>query len=199
MKALLLVDLQNDFLPGGSLAVPDGQEIIAVANRLIPSYELVVATQDWHPRVHRSFAAQHPGKRVGDVIELDGLEQILWPEHCVQGTPGAELCSALNSDGIHRIVRKGIDPALDSYSGFFDNGHRRSTGLDDLLHSRDVSQLHVMGLATDYCVKYTVLDALELGFGTHLLLQGVRGVELNPGDSERAIERMVAAGAEIML
>jgi nicotinamidase/pyrazinamidase len=197
MKALLLIDIQNDFLPGGSLAVERGDEVIAVVNRLMPRYELVVATQDWHPADHQSFAGQHPGRQVGDVVDLHGAEQMLWPDHCGQGTPGAELAASLNRDGIHHVVQKGTDRTLDSYSGFFDNARRKSTGLADYLKSRGVDEVHLAGLATDYCVKATALDAVALGFRTVLLTDAVRGVELAPGDCRRAVEEMRTAGVEI--
>ena len=197
MEALLLVDIQNDFLPGGALAVTGGDEIVPVANRLMPRYDLVIATQDWHPADHQSFASQHPGKRIGDVTDLDGLDQILWPDHCVQGTLGAELVTGLNIDGIHQIARKGTGRNIDSYSGFFDNARRKATGLEYYLHSKGVHEVHVMGLATDYCVKFTALDAVDLGFGTVLLTDGIRGVELNEGDCARAVQEMKANGAVI--
>ena len=197
MKVLLLIDLQNDFLPGGALAVPEGDAVIPVANRLMPDYELVVATQDWHPANHQSFASQHPGKSPGDLIQLGGVEQILWPDHCVQESAGAEFSSSLNLDGIQHVIRKGTDLSIDSYSGFFDNARLRATGLEDFLRKSAVDEVHVMGLATDYCVKFTALDAIERGFRTVLLTKGVRGVELSARDCRRAIEEMRAAGVEI--
>ena len=201
MKALLLVDIQNDFTPGepgGALAVPNGDEVIAVANRLIPSYELVVATQDWHPAGHKSFAGSHLGHQVGEVIEWNGLQQILWPDHCVQGTVGAEFCAGLDVARINEVVQKGTDLNIDSYSGFYDNGHRKSTGLADMLRSRGVTEVDVIGLATDYCVKFTALDAVEEGFVTRLILEGCRGVELKPGDCEKAVDEMRKAGIEVI-
>jgi nicotinamidase/pyrazinamidase len=197
MRALLLIDIQNDFLPGGALAVPAGDEVVPVANRLMSEYDHVVATQDWHPADHQSFASQHPGRRVGDVIQFDGLDQILWPDHCVQNTPGAEFAAALDRDGIHHVVQKGTDRRIDSYSGFYDNAHRQATGLEQYLRSKGVEMVHVMGLATDYCVKATALDAIDLGFHTTLLTAGVRGVDLHPGDCQRAIEQMRAARVDI--
>lgn len=197
MNALLLIDIQNDFLPGGELAVTRGDEVIAVANRRMSDYEVVVATQDWHPADHQSFASQHPGSRAGQILRIDGVDQILWPDHCVQGTRGADLAAELNTDGIHQIIRKGTDRAIDSYSGFFDNARIRTTGLADYLRSQDVDEVHVMGLATDYCVKFTALDAIDLGFGTVLLTDGIRAVELNEGDGQRAIDEMRAAGVRI--
>ena len=197
MKALLLIDIQNDFLPGGALAVPGGDEVIPVANQLMPEYELVVATQDWHPPDHRSFASQHAGARVGDVIQLDGLAQILWPDHCVQNTPGVDFAAQLNRSHIQHVVQKGTNHSVDSYSGFFDNARRHATGLESYLRSQGVETIHLVGLATDYCVKATALDAVSLGFQTMLLTAGVRGVELHPGDCQRAIDAMRAAGVEI--
>ena len=197
MKALLLIDIQNDFLPGGALAVPRGDEVISVANELLSKFELVIATQDWHPLNHLSFASQHPGKKIGDVMDLDGIPQVLWPDHCVQNTYGAELAANLNRRGIHHVIQKGTDRAIDSYSGFFDNARRKRTPLENLLTARGVKSLHLVGLATDYCVKATALDAVDLGFHTVLIQRGVRGVELQPGDCERAIEQMRSAGVEI--
>lgn len=197
MNALILVDLQYDFLPGGSLAVSEGDQVIPIANRLMPDFDLVVATQDWHPADHQSFASQHEGKSVGDVIQLGGQDQILWPDHCVQGTHGAELHAELDSESIDQIIQKGTNRMIDSYSGFFDNGHQQSTGLDAWLKSKNVDRVSIMGLATDYCVKFTALDAIELGFETELILEGCRGVELQPGDVERAIAELEARGVRL--
>jgi nicotinamidase/pyrazinamidase len=201
MKALLLVDLQNDFTPGtpgGALAVPHGDQVIAVANRLMPEYGLIVATQDWHPAGHKSFASQHDGHRIGEVIQWQGLDQVLWPDHCVQETIGAAFCHDLNTAAIDEVVRKGTDPDIDSYSGFYDNGHRKATGLADLLRNRGVTTVDVMGLALDYCVKFTALDAVREGFATRLILEGCRGVELQPGDGDRAVDAMRDAGVQIV-
>lgn len=197
MNALILVDLQNDFMPGGPLAVPEGDRVIPVANRLMSQFDRVVATQDWHPADHCSFARQHPGHKVGEVIECHGLSQILWPVHCVQGTPGAALHSGLEKARIDHLVYKGTDSSIDSYSGFFDNGRRAATGLGEYLSQQGVSRVYVMGLATDYCVKFTVLDARGLGFETTLVADGCRGVELQPGDVDRAISQMADAGAAV--
>src|SRR5262245_58059822 len=144
MRALILVDLQYDFCPGGALAVAHGDETIAVANRVIPYFTTVVATQDWHPRDHGSFAANHPGKEPGQVIELNGLSQVVWPVHCVQSTHGAELHSGLAQSKITHVFRKGTDPTVDSYSGFYDNGKRNSTGLDKWLQERWVKRLYIL-------------------------------------------------------
>ncbi len=194
MKALILVDLQNDFCPGGALPVPEGDAVIPLANALQGRFDLVVATRDWHPANHASFAASHPGRKAGEVIELDGLAQVLWPVHCVEGTWGAEFHPALDRRRIAQVFRKGTDPRIDSYSGFFDNGRRHSTGLADYLRQRGVSEVFVCGLATDYCVKFTALDAVELGFATRVVLDACRGVDLQPGDVRRAVDEMQSRG-----
>ncbi|WP_423822207.1 bifunctional nicotinamidase/pyrazinamidase [Salinisphaera sp. SPP-AMP-43] len=192
---LLLVDIQNDFLPGGALAVPEGDTVVPIANRLIPAFDTVIASQDWHPANHLSFAEQHPGHQAFEVTEVDGVEQILWPVHCVQNSAGASFASGLDIAGIDHVVRKGEDRRIDSYSAFYDNGHRKATGLAETLRDLDAGRLFVMGLAADVCVKYTVLDALAEGFATTLIVDGVRGVDMTPGDTETAIETMQAAGA----
>jgi nicotinamidase/pyrazinamidase len=198
MRALLVVDLQNDFMPGGALPVPDGDAVVQVANALMPRFSLVVASQDWHPADHGSFASNHPGAKPGDVVRLGGVEQVLWPDHCVQGTPGASFHSALDVAYIDHVVRKGVDPAVDSYSAFFDNDRVHDTGLGRFLEERGVDELVVMGLATDYCVRFTVLDAVGLGFGVTVVTDGCRSVDLEPGDGERALEAMRSAGAALV-
>lgn len=198
MKALVIVDVQNDFCPGGALPVPEGDQVVPILNRLQPCFDLVVATQDWHPINHASFAANHPGRKPGEVIDLHGLSQVLWPVHCVQETPGAEFHPALDRGRIAAVFRKGVDPEIDSYSGFFDNGHRRSTGLADYLQSHGVREVYIGGLATDYCVKFTALDAVALGFPTHLIQDACRGVNLNLGDVVQAIDQMREAGVKIV-
>jgi nicotinamidase/pyrazinamidase len=197
-KALILVDIQNDFIPGGALAVSEGDAVIDVANRAMVFFDLIIATQDWHPADHGSFASLHPGRVPGDPIELAGLYQILWPDHCVMNTYGAEFAQGLDVDKITKVFRKGVDKDVDSYSGFFDNGQRHDTGLGDYLKSQGVEEVALVGLATDYCVKFTALDARKLGFRTMLIKEGVRGVELNTGDCEKAINDMQKAGVEIM-
>ena len=193
MNALLIIDVQNDFCPGGSLPVAGGFDIVPVINRLQPIFDLVVATKDWHPKNHSSFAVNQ-GKQPGEIIELNGQPQILWPAHCVQGTPGAEYAPGLDTKRIAKVFLKGIDPAIDSYSGFFDNARGRATGLADYLKQQQVTSVAVVGLATDYCVKWTALDAAQLGFRTTVILDACRGVNLKSGDVERAIEEMRAAG-----
>lgn len=198
MKALILVDIQNDFLPGGSLAVPHGDEVVAVANRLQTAFELVIATKDWHPPDHGSFAANHRGRRPGEVVDLDGVDQILWPVHCVQGSRGADFAPGLETAWIDKVFYKGTDRRVDSYSTFFDNARRRSTGLGDYLREAGVEEVYILGLATDYCVKFSALDAAELGFVTHVVEDGCRGVDLSLGDSERALDEMRAAGVVVL-
>ncbi|MDP3723946.1 MAG: bifunctional nicotinamidase/pyrazinamidase [Candidatus Omnitrophota bacterium] len=195
--ALILVDVQNDFCPGGSLPVAGGFDIVPVINRLQPLVELVVATKDWHPKDHSSFAANH-GKQPGEIIELNGQQQILWPAHCVQGTPGADYAPGLDTKRIAKVFLKGVDRKIDSYSGFFDNARGRATGLAEYLKEQKVTDVSVVGLATDYCVKWTALDAAQLGFGTTVILNACRGVNLKPGDVDRAVEEMTAAGIRLV-
>lgn len=195
--ALILVDLQNDFLPGGALPVPEGDKVIPIANRLMDDFEIIAATKDWHPPDHGSFAANHPDRQLYEVIDLHGLPQVLWPVHCVQGTSGADFAPDLDLDRITRIFPKGTDPGIDSYSGLYDNGHRRSTGLAEWLREQGVKRMTVCGLATDYCVKFTALDALADGFEVTLNLPASRGVDLQPGDVERAVAEMKDKGVKI--
>jgi nicotinamidase/pyrazinamidase len=198
MKALIIVDLQNDFLPGGALPVPHGDEVIPLANELQSRFDIVVATKDWHPPNHGSFAANHPGKKPGDRIILDGIEQILWPTHCVRNTHGAQFASAFHTSRIAHVFHKGIDPLIDSYSTFFDNAHRRHTGLAHYLSERSIKNVYLVGLALDYCVKYSALDARQLGLNTHVILDGCRGIDLEPGDIDRALDEMKRAGAKML-
>lgn len=197
-RALILVDLQNDFLPGGALAVPEGDAVISVAHAVLPAFGHVVATQDWHPADHGSFASQNPEAGPGEMGTLAGLPQVMWPDHCVQGTPGADFAPTLRLPAHAAIFRKGSSPSVDSYSGFFDNDRRTDTGLNAHLRALDVSSVYVMGLATDYCVKFTALDARSLGYDTYLILDGCRGVDLTPGDVEAAVEEMRQAGVHII-
>lgn len=176
MNALLLIDIQPDFLPGGRLAVADGDAIIPLVNDLQPHFDLVVATQDWHPTGHHSFASSHPGRQVFEQIELHGLPQTLWPDHCEQGRPGAELAPALHQEAVEAIFRKGTSVDIDSYSAFFDNGHRKSTGLADYLRGRGVTQVYLAGLAADYCVYFSALDALAEGFATTVITDATRAI-----------------------
>lgn len=197
-SALLLVDLQNDFCPGGSLAVPAGDSIISIANTLQIFVPLVIATQDWHPQNHMSFAENHEAKAIGDTVMLDGIAQTLWPVHCVQGSVGADFHPDLNLRRIQHIVHKGIDKVVDSYSAFFDNAHKRATGLHDYLQAKNITHLYILGLATDYCVKYSVLDALQLGYQITVIEDACKGVGLRANDIPDAVAEMKAAGAIFM-
>jgi len=197
-RALILVDIQNDFIPGGALAVSEGDKIVPIANRVQSVFDLVLATQDWHPRDHGSFASQHPGTKPGDVIDLNGIAQVLWPDHCVQGSKGAEFHPKLDRSRVAQVFQKGIDREIDSYSGFFDNGHRRGTGLADYVRAQKVTDIYIAGLATDYCVKFTALDGRTLGLNVYVIEDACRGVNLNPGDSATAVDQMRAAGVRVV-
>lgn len=197
-KALLIVDVQNDFLPGGALAVNEGDRIIPLINDLVTyPFDVIVATKDWHPANHGSFAETHQ-KIVGEHVVLGGIDQILWPTHCVQGGRGSEFAAGWDTTQIDKVIYKGIDPNIDSYSIFFDNGYRRSTGLENYLLEKGIKDLYIVGLATDYCVKYTVLDALRMGFRPYVIVDACRGVNLDPADTQRALEAMRIAGATLI-
>jgi nicotinamidase/pyrazinamidase len=198
VDALIVVDVQNDFMPYGALPVAEGDAVVPVINGLMPEFELVVATQDWHPPEHGSFASNHPGRETGETVELGGVEQVLWPDHCVQDTPGAAFHSRLDVARVDAVVRKGTDPGIDSYSAFFDNGHLRDTGLANLLRSHNATRVFLAGLATDYCVKYSALDALAEGFETLVVRDGCRAVDLEAGDGQAAFVEMGEAGCSIV-
>ena len=213
-RALLVIDIQNDFLPGGTLAVRCGNEVIDVANKLIQLkktfFDFVIASQDTHPAGHKSFATQYLGKKPGDVIDLNGNPQVLWPDHCVEGTHGNEFAKNLMSDQFDAVFRKGLEPQIDSYSAFYDNTSvdrwrhgatdrlAGDTGLNGWLASRNVSGLVILGLATDYCVLFSVLDALKLGYDVSVVKDGCRGVDIIDGDSARAFEKMRMSCARLM-
>lgn len=199
-KALILVDIQNDFLPGGSLAVPKGDEILPVVNALIASnkYDVIVSTQDWHPANHGSFVSQHKDKSPFEVVNLFGLQQVLWPDHCVQNTFGSEFSKDLLDVAIDKVFRKGTDTTVDSYSGFFDNDYRNATGMGDWLRIKRVSEVTIVGLATDYCVKFTAMDAKKLGFKTTVLKAACRGVNINSDDSDKAFNEMINFGISVV-
>lgn len=195
--ALILVDIQNDFCPGGALAVPRGDEVVGPALWLMHHVQQVVATQDWHPADHGSFAANHPGSAPFSLGELGGLPQVLWPVHCVQGSAGAQFHPGLDTRRIARVFPKGTDAGIDSYSGFFDNGRRKATGLGEWLKAQDVDAVWICGLATDYCVKATAIDAVGLGFRTTLVEDACRGVGLAANDIPDALAAIRAAGVVI--
>ena len=196
MKALLLIDIQNDFIPNGALAVPGGDEIIDVVNKLQSHFELVVATQDWHPANHKSFASQHDGKQVFEKTVLNGMEQVFWPDHCVQGTAGATFSPKLNMNRIEAIFRKGMDAGIDSYSGFYDNGHLKSTGLADYLKGKGVTAIYIAGLAGDYCVYFSATDAIAEGFQVYLIEDAIRSI--NAVDFEKAKKDIVSKGGSVI-
>lgn len=208
MRVLLIVDVQNDFCPGGALAVTEGDRTVPVINDLMVGgrFDLIVASKDWHPKDHVSFAANHPGKNVFDSITIHGQTQTLWPIHCVQETPGAEFHPELKAHLIDKTILKGSDSAIDSYSAFFDNGHVKSTGLTEYLQAEAASrhltlkdiELVVCGLATDYCVKFSALDAATLGIPTKLVYDGCRAVEAVPGAEALALRELRDAGVEIV-
>lgn len=198
MKALVLVDLQKDFLPGGSLAVEEGDQVIPKVNNMLNhSFDLVVATQDWHPANHGSFASNHENKKPGDIIDLQGTEQILWPDHCVQNSEGAEFADDLDTEKIDKIIKKGTDPNIDSYSGFYDNEHKKATGLHDYLKQKNIDSLVIAGLAADVCVRFTALDALELGYKTQVVKDATRAVEKEEG-YKQTMNELKKKGAELI-
>nr|WP_315124824.1 bifunctional nicotinamidase/pyrazinamidase [uncultured Capnocytophaga sp.] len=177
MKALIIVDVQNDFMPTGALPVPEGDQIITAINvEMYKGYDLIVATQDWHPTNHKSFASQHKDKKTFDIVQLNGIDQILWPEHCVQGSFGAELHKDLDTRPISAIFRKGMNPEIDSYSAFFDNNKLNSTGLHGYLQDKGIKELVFCGLAGDYCVAYSANDAKALGYEVRLFEEGIRSI-----------------------
>ncbi|MGE0198526.1 MAG: bifunctional nicotinamidase/pyrazinamidase [Simkaniaceae bacterium] len=192
-RALLIVDLQNDFMPGGPLGVKGGDGLAPLINTFMEKFPVVIATQDWHPQRHVSFASTHQ-KKVGETVEVNGREQELWPDHCVERTPGSNIVKELERDGIHHYIYKGTDRMIDSYSAFFDNGGIKSTGLDTLLKQKGVTELYIAGLATDFCVLYSVLDARKLGYPISVIKDACRAI----GDGEKALKRMKEAGANII-
>jgi nicotinamidase-related amidase len=193
--ALLVIDVQNDFCPGGALAVPEGDRVVPIINRLTPGFGLVVLTQDWHPAGHASFASSHPGRRPLEEIELPYGRQVLWPDHCVPGTLGADLHPDLDTRSAALILRKGTDPSVDSYSAFFENDHATATGLAGYLRGRGVTRVVLAGLATDFCVLYSALDAAALGFDVVVVEDAVRGIDVH-GSVARAWASMADAGVE---
>jgi nicotinamidase/pyrazinamidase len=196
MTAFIIVDMQNDFMPGGSLAVPGGDSIVPLINALQDSFMLIVATQDWHPAGHKSFASSHRGRSTFETIRLHGLEQVLWPNHCVQGSEGALFYPSLRTDRVEAIFRKGMDREIDSYSGFYDNGMKKSTGLAGYLRERNVNQVFICGVAADYCVYFTAMDALRENFKTFVIEDATRSID--PAAFERAKDTIRASGGEVI-
>ncbi|WP_027126445.1 bifunctional nicotinamidase/pyrazinamidase [Gelidibacter mesophilus] len=196
MKTLLIIDVQNDFMPGGSLAVPDGDKIVPIINSIQHKFDLVVASQDWHPQDHVSFASNHEGKSNFDVIEIHGKPQTLWPNHCVQGTDGADFHANLDTQKWETIFRKGTDKDIDSYSAFYDNGHLKSTGLTGYLKEKGVSQLFLCGLAADICVYFSTYDAFKEGFACFFIEDASRPLDFE--EFEKLKEKMTYLGIQII-
>ena len=192
-QALIVIDMQNDFCPGGALAVTDGDRIVPGVNARMSEAEAVILTQDWHPAGHASFASQHAGRAPMEVIDMPYGPQVLWPDHCVQGSAGARFHPDLQTDRADLILRKGFNRQIDSYSAFFENDKRTPTGLEGYLRSRDLMHLEFVGLATDFCVAWSALDAARLGFTVHVRLDLCRGIDVD-GSMARALEDMRAAG-----
>jgi len=196
--ALIVVDVQNDFCPGGALAVPDGDAVVPVINRLMRIFPIVVATQDWHPEGHISFASRHEGKNPFEVIEIQGTEQMLWPDHCVEGTAGAAFHPGLDATPLRCVLRKGTNREVDSYSAFAENDRKTTTGLAGLLRELGVKRIFVSGLATDVCVLATALDGHSAGFQVAVLEDACRPVDVPPGNLDRALEEMRGRGVLIL-
>ena len=194
--ALIVIDVQNDFCPGGALAVPEGDQIVSGINALMDEFQAVILTQDWHPADHSSFASQHEGKAPMELVEMPYGPQVLWPDHCIQGSKGAEFHDALRVDRADLIIRKGYNRAIDSYSGFFENDQTTSTGLEGYLKSRGITHLTFVGLATDFCVNFSAVDAARLGFGVEVALDLCRAIDFD-GSLEAAREGMAAAGVNL--
>jgi nicotinamidase/pyrazinamidase len=192
-KALIVVDVQNDFCPGGALAVSGGDEIVPLVNRLIGEFEHVILTQDWHPAGHSSFASSHPGSEPFGTIEMPYGPQTLWPDHCVQGTTGAQFHPALEWTKAELVIRKGFRTAIDSYSTFFENDHETPTGLAGYLRERGISDVTLVGLATDFCVAYSAIDAMRLGFKATVLLDACRAIDLG-GSLDTMKQKMIEEG-----
>lgn len=195
--ALVVIDVQNDFCPGGALAVPGGDEIVPGINDLMADYSAVVLTQDWHPAGHSSFASSHVGRAPYDVAQMPYGPQVLWPDHCVQGARGAVFHEGLNTDRADLIIRKGFNPQIDSYSAFFENDHSTPTGLEGYLRIRGITRLTMVGLATDFCVNYSALDAARLGFEVRVHLELCRAIDLD-GSRQAALEAMEHAGVVLV-
>ena len=196
MHALIVIDVQNDFCPGGALAVAGGDEIVAPINAMMDDFDAVVLTQDWHPSGHSSFASQHPGKAPFDLTQMPYGPQVLWPDHCVQGSDGAAFHPGLKTDRADLIIRKGFRPGIDSYSAFFENDRTTPTGLEGYLRTRGISQLTLVGLATDFCVNFSAVDAAGLGFDVSVLQSACRSIDLD-GSLAAALSGMEEAGVTL--
>ena len=196
MKALIVIDVQNDFCPGGALAVPGGDDIVQGINALMGEFEAVVLTQDWHPAGHSSFASSHAGKNPYELIDMPYGPQVLWPDHCIQGSMGAKFHTELHQDRADLIIRKGFNPAIDSYSAFFENDHKTPTGLEGYLRTRGISDLTIVGLALDFCVNFSAVDAAKLGFDVTVQQDLCRAIDLD-GSLAAATTGMTDAGVTL--
>jgi len=196
MKTLVIVDLQNDFIKGGSLEVSGGENIIDPINNILINYDLILATKDWHPKDHISFASNHKNKNIGDIIKINGMDQVLWQDHCVQNTFGSDFPESLNVSTVKKIIYKGSEKKIDSYSGFFDNGKIRSTGLSDYLKNKNIKKIDFVGLATDYCLKYTALDSVSEGFETRVIYDCIKGIDKK--GCELALKELKSKGVELI-
>jgi nicotinamidase/pyrazinamidase len=197
-RALIVIDVQIDFCPGGNLAINDGDKIVPAINSIMDKFDLVVSTQDWHPQSHISFASNHKGKNVYDQIYTNGITQTLWPNHCVQGTSGADFHKDINSNKFNCVIRKGVNPDIDSYSAFLENDKKTETGLHGYLNALKVKDIFLCGLATDYCVYYSAMDAVKYGFNTTLLLNACRGINVPEGSIDKCVKDMEGAGIKVI-
>lgn len=197
-RTLIIIDVQNDFCPGGALAIPGGDEIVSVINKLSCKFKKIVATQDWHPPNHVSFAANHPGKKEFDVVNYEGIKQVLWPKHCVAGSEGAEFYPELNTKNFNLILRKGNNPKIDSYSAFRENDKKTLTGLGGYLKNLNVKKTYFCGLALDYCVFYSAVDSRELGFETYVVIDSAKGIDSPEGNIDKSLNVMREKGIEII-
>jgi nicotinamidase/pyrazinamidase len=197
-KALIVVDVQNDFCPGGALAIRDGDSIIPRINSMMERFDFVIATQDWHPQNQISFASNNPGKNIYDQININGISQTLWPDHCVQGTLGAEFHDDLDSDKFSLILRKGMDPQIDSYSAFIENDRNTETGLAGYLNALDIREIFICGLATDYCVYYSALDSLRYGLRCNVIINAMRGIDVPEGNIDAVVFDMKYKGIGVV-
>ena len=195
--ALILIDIQNDFCPGGALAVNEGNEIVGIANELQKNFKIKIATQDWHPYTHKSFASNHEGQEPLSVIEMFYGQQVLWPDHCIQGSKGAEFHRELITNNSDLIIRKGFRPEIDSYSAFFENDHKTPTGLEGYLRTRQIKSIYLCGLALDFCVYFSAIDGAKLGFKVFVIEDACRAIDLD-GSLDNAIKEMASSGVQLL-
>ena len=195
--ALVLIDIQNDFCPGGALAVDQGDEIVEISNKIQEQFKIKIITQDWHPKTHKSFASNHEGKEPLSTVEMFYGQQVLWPNHCIQGTEGSKFHSKLITDSADLIIRKGFRPEIDSYSAFFENDQKTPTGLDGYLKSRGVNKIYLCGLALDFCVYFSAIDGAELGYNVNVIQDACRAIDLD-GSLEKSLNDMKSKGVKFL-